>query len=696
MAGGDSAAFQAERFRLTAEEHERLAAIAREMHRRYSAAAFSERRVAQTLEVLAHRGYTILADRRWPGSRTAQVDFVAIGPGGVFIVDAKHWGDLTIAGGLILRGQADVTEDFENLADLADHTRSSLAGLGLAAGEVHAFAVFTNQRALKPYSHYRVTLVSERHLVTEICRAPERLTPPQVDQVLLAVDELFPSYALPTSAAVNASVPEPVLPAESASITLAPVVAEPPLTEQDILDALIEGVLAQPIEAWMSFLHPTQANLVARSFSGPSRVRGAAGTGKTVVALHRAAHLARSGQGRVLVTTFVRTLPAVMQSLLERLAPDIVDRVEFRGVHQFALDVARRRGLQVDLQVDRAERIFETVWGASAVRGIEPSKRYWREEIDSVIRGRGLTSFEDYATLARAGRRRRLTVDQRRVVWDLHVAYDRALSAAGIDDFVTVIAKVEASLRARPLEGFSGVIVDEAQDLSCLQLRMLHALVGDRPDGLHLVGDGQQSIYPGGFTLSEAGISIAGRATVLSTNYRNTAEIVEFAAELVAGDDFVDIEGGSAVADSAAPIPRHGSAPSIARFATRGAHDVALSAALRDARHGSTGWGDIAVLTMSNAASREIAASLSRAGIPSLSLFDYQGEPIDAVKVGTVHRAKGLEFKHVFVARVDARLLGDVASDPESSERERRELDRRALYVAMTRARDALWVGVAA
>lgn len=695
MAGGDSAAFQAERFRLTAEAHERLAALAREMHRRFSVAAFSERRLAHTLEALSTQGYTILADRRWPGSRTAQVDFVAVGPGGVFIVDAKQWGELSIAGGAVYRGEADVTDEFATLADLADGIRSHLADVGLPSGEVHAFAVFTNQRGLKPHEGlYRVTLLDEPGVITRICRMPERLTREQVEKTLLAIDVLFPAYTLPRDIEVAVSVPEPVLPA---AIELAPdPTPEPSLTEQEILDALIEGVLVQPIEAWMSFLHPIQANLVARSFSGPSRVRGAAGTGKTVVALHRAAHLARAGQGRVLVTTFVRTLPAVMRSLLERLAPDTVENVDFRGVHELAMQVAKERALGVNLRVEEADRLFEREWAASAVREIDPSKRYWREEIDAVIRGRGLTSFDQYASLARAGRRRRLTADQRRVVWDLHVAYDRALSSAGIDDFESVIAKVEASLRAHPLEGYAGVIIDEAQDLSCIQLRMLHALVGDRPDGLHLVGDGQQSIYPGGFTLAEAGISVAGRATVLSTNYRNTAEIVEFASALVTGDDFVDIEGGMGRADATSPVPRHGREPEIARFASRSAHDRALTDAVRAARTDTTGWGDIAVLALSNHGVSDVEAALTRAGIPTLSLLSYSGTPTDAVKIGTVHRAKGLEFKHVFVARVDARLLGESSVEPESSDRERRELDRRALYVAMTRARDALWVGVAA
>ncbi len=127
-------------------------------------------------------------------------------------------------------------------------------------------------------------------------------------------------------------------------------------------------------------------------------------------------------------------------------------------------------------------------------------------------------------------------------MWQLYSEYDTALRELGVHDLADVILLAEKSLRANPLAGYSAVIADEAQDLSCASIRMLHALVGDAPDGLNLIGDGQQTIYPGGYTLAEADVSIAGRGVIMTRNYRNTAEIQEFADTMVVDDEFVDIE----------------------------------------------------------------------------------------------------------------------------------------------------------
>jgi hypothetical protein len=694
MSAGDSAAFESQRQRLLAAELDRLAIAAKEMERRFAAAAHSERRLAHTLEVLESRGYIVLADRRWPKSRRTQVDFIVAGPEGVFIVDAKAWRDVTVAGGAVFRDQADVTDDFASIADLADSTRTALADIELAPGEVHALAVFTNKRTFKPTDLYGVTLLSEADVVTRISRAGARLSPDRLGAVVDALDALFPIYKTDTPFEFDLSFVEPVMPEDLPD--LAPEVAEVDrLTAEEIESALVEGVLALPIEDWMAFLHPTQAKLVNRSFSGPSRIRGAAGTGKTVVGLHRAAYLARSNQGKVLVTAFVRTLPAVLESLLERLAPDASDRVEFRGVYSFALGVLKDRGVHVNLEPEEAGRLFDVTWSqyGADLTALDPSGDYWREEINAVIKGRGIRTIDQYSALARTGRRRRLTAEQRRHVWRFYVAYEKARIAAQIYDFPDVILHAAASLRTKPLEGYSAVIIDEAQDLTCMMVRMLHSLVGNRPDGLNLIGDGQQTIYPGGFTLGEANVSIAGRGVVMTTNYRNTFEIVEFAASLVTGDQFVDIEGALSQADATGEILRHGPAPQITRFDSTTLHDQSLVKHVLAVRATGTGYGDVGVLALANWQAAHMVKALNTAGIPTIELTKYDGRSIDAVKVGTVHRAKGLEFKQVLMARTPRALL-DPAPSGENATSERRELDRRALYVAMTRARDGLWVGV--
>lgn len=237
------------------------------------------------------------------------------------------------------------------------------------------------------------------------------------------------------------------------------------------------------------------------------------------------------------------------------------------------------------------------------------------------------------------------------------------------------------------------MVIDEAQDLTAAMIRLLHRLVGDEPDALTLIGDGQQSIYPGGYTLGELGISIAGRGVVMTRNYRNTREIAAFAASLVGESGFVDIESGTRARMDAAEVLRDGVAPVVERFSSAALHDAALLSRVQEllATPG-VHPGDIGVLAQRT---RDVAACvrvLTSAGVPVVELASYDGRVARGVKVGTVKRAKGLEFKHVLVARTPARLVSEQPAGRDAAERV--EMERRELYVAMTRARDGLWVGV--
>jgi hypothetical protein len=694
---GESAGVEAHRQRERANALEKAAAEARATADRYDIAHRTEAVTARILAPLGALGHVLLADRRWPGSKRAQVDMVVVGPGGVFIVDTKAWADVTIANGRISRGQEDVTDDIARLADLRYGTEAALAEIGLAPTEVHAVVALAGKKGIKS-EVASVDIRGDRDLINHITSHHQRLTPTQVDAVLAKCLEYFPPIDGAMERELDLTIPEAVVPRSPMTPMELDLEFEP-----DPAD-LLAGDLEAPIETWMTFLDPAQAKLIRRNFNGPSRIRGAAGTGKTVVGLHRAAYLARSTGGRVLFATYIRTLPAVLRSLLGRLAPDVADRVEFVGIHAFALRVLKERDVSVPKRIAglEARLAFDHAWNAtpasSPLRSERFTKTYWQEEITHVIKGRGLTRFEEYADLARVGRKHPLTVDQRQAVWDLYSEYSEGLRSRGAIDWEDLILLAKDSLLARPLEDFSAVIVDEAQDLSCAMVSMLHSLVGDRPDGLTLIGDGQQTIYPGGYTLAEVGINLAGRGVVLDVNHRNTREILSFAKELVAQDQYVDIEGVDGSGDAVSDVTRTGPAPTIARFSSAALHDAAVLARVSASLSlVGTGLGDIGVLTRTNAQADRFAALLKAAGLRVVSLKNYDGIPVDAIKVGTIKRAKGLEFKQVLLPSVQASMLeapsGSV-NDLGATERERWELDRRELYVGMTRARDGLWVGV--
>ncbi|MEO6505880.1 MAG: UvrD-helicase domain-containing protein [Terrimesophilobacter sp.] len=709
MPAGASAALQAQRMSALATSHLVEAERANAASGRFAAAAIAERRLATRLSPLTSLGYYLLPDRQWPGSKNAQLDLVVVGPSGVWIVDSKHWNNFSVAAGHIYRDQADVTDDVLRLADVANAAEETFAGIGLAPGEVRTLLVMVGHKG-RLGEVGPVEVVGEEDVHRHLAKRGKRLTTSQVERVLVVAMQYFPAYVGSQAEAAAPIVAEPVL-AELPDTLLddgALRGVDELLSEADVRDVLTAADLAAPVEDWMTFLHPTQAALVRRSFNGPARIRGDAGTGKTVVGLHRAAYLARvHPHGRVLFTTFVKTLPAVMSNLLLRLAPDVAGRVEFVHVHGFAARMLRERGVVLNVNSRRASQLLDAAWNAleagqrnrlseraPAAPGDRPVE-YWREEVESVIKGRGLTTFDQYADCARPGRLIRLNLDDRRAVWSLFQAYERSLRAAGIGDFQDQVLLAEAALRRQPQNGYAAVIVDEAQDLSLAMIRMLHSLVGEGPDAFTLIGDGQQSIYPGGYVLSEAGISLAGRGVVLNRNYRNTAEVQEFAARLIVGSTYTDID------DAAAPMAgppvveppvvepvetRHGAPPETPHFPTRADRDRALVARIRRAIDiDGVNLGDIAVLCGTNGEAAAIEKLLADAHLRTLNLLRFVGLPVPAVKVGTVKRAKGLEFKLVVVP---APMTAQSHSGDERAARDIREH-----YVAATRARDALWIG---
>jgi superfamily I DNA/RNA helicase len=316
-----------------------------------------------------------------------------------------------------------------------------------------------------------------------------------------------------------------------------------------------------------------------------------------VVALHRAAYLASQEPGDLLVLSYVKTLPVVLSSLYRRLSPQTADRVTFSGVHRLAFDIAAETGQRTSLDAGAAETCFNLAWARHGRDHLDHLPRsYWQEEVLSVIKGRGLTDFDDYRTLSRTGRRTPLSPELRARVWDLFVDYEQRLADRGVTDFQDLVALALRAVAAGAGPRYRFVLVDEAQDLDLLSVRLAASVLTDQRDGLTLVGDGQQSIYPGGYTLKEAGLSVTGRAAILTTNYRNTRQIVTAARALVMADVFDDLDGTDEAGDRTIDAVRDGAAVLSVVSADAASLDVALSNRLRHDRAIGLQDADAAVL----------------------------------------------------------------------------------------------------
>jgi superfamily I DNA/RNA helicase len=462
-------------------------------------------------------------------------------------------------------------------------------------------------------------------------------------------------------------------------------------------------ILAQPIEDWMIYLHPAQAAAVRRPIGGPARVRGPAGTGKTVVALHRAAFVARElarrgDDGLILVTTFIRSLPVVLGNLFERLAPDVAGRVEFDNVHGWASALLKSRRLPYNVNPSLTGRLFEEALECPAGARLQDaglSFRYLSDEVQYFVKGRALRRVEEYLALPRTSRGTPLRAEQRRDLWEVADRYRSACAREAVRDFGDLLVDALRSLEARPLDRpYAAVIVDEAQDLTEAGLRMLQAAL--RPGGeLLLVGDGQQSIYPGSFSLRSVGLDVRGRSTILTASYRSSRALLEAALAVMAGHRFDDLDEEAVDGRRSVTWVRDGEPPVLRGFADADAErrfvvaDIAARAAA-----GQVGLGDVAVFCTRTADVKAMLALLKQRRIAAQDLTAYKGRTTRAVKVGTYHRAKGLEFKEVYLPHVSAGLVPPATRTTGPSEAE--ELARRQFFVGMTRARDRLvitWAG---
>ncbi|WP_029929687.1 UvrD-helicase domain-containing protein [Nocardia otitidiscaviarum] len=452
-------------------------------------------------------------------------------------------------------------------------------------------------------------------------------------------------------------------------------------------------VLARPFTEWMTFLDPNQLELVHRNFNGPARFSGPAGTGKTVVALHRMARLVKHQPGRVLFTSFVKTLPAYHRSGFLRLAPNAQERAEFIGLHAWMMRFLDERRITLTLNDAAVKNAFARAWqdAREVLSPIEPSPTYWEDEIHRVIKGRGITSLDEYLAIDRTGRNRIILNDSRReAVWDgLYEPYRKNLSARGVADFNDAIDAAITELRAAPLDDpYALVVVDEVQDFTLMELKLVHHIAGGTPASpLLLVGDGQQQVYPGGWRLSDAGIPIVGRGAVLRTNYRNRQAVHEYAKHIDATNSVDDLDGapGFVLRDTEVVLP--GGKTRSETFSRKDAG----SRLVRAITESSLPLSGCAVITATNKAAEDYRNALRRAGIPTLSLEHYDGTQQDVVKVGTVHRAKGMDFAAVFhITEAPSKSLDGLSG----GERDRAELAARQTMVALTRARDYIWIGL--
>ena len=478
-------------------------------------------------------------------------------------------------------------------------------------------------------------------------------------------------------------------------------------------------------EEWMLYLPKQHRRLVNRHyFKGMGRIRGAAGTGKTVVGLHRAVVLGRRYPGElILVTTFSRSLCVYMERLFQRF-PVPPDNVRFVNVDQLASQFLNEHTDKIDgswsLRRQDIEAAFETACKLSVPQETNLDHNYLKEEIQSVIKGRDAKKEEylDSGRFERLGRKRSFKKADREICWRLREAWDKEMKRLGTVDFPDRLVEARNLAEKQSKPRYRAAIVDEAQDLTLVGIQFVRALVAGNPkeklrkDSILMLDDAAQRIYPCGFRPKWAKLDFKGNSDILEVNFRNTKRIFQ-AARAVLGE--VPLSKGAnddGTVDAVHFERGEGDRP-VLIVTNRKELLVLLELIENLVENEGFKLNEIGVFLLRNDDANKLIEFLKGRGIPCVNLKDLLSGPLgDGIRVGTFDRAKGMTYRAVFIPRMGEsqfpfsretngsekpaqaalQFPGNESAPPGEENQEERQLKLDRLYVAMTRARDRLYL----
>lgn len=453
--------------------------------------------------------------------------------------------------------------------------------------------------------------------------------------------------------------------------------------------------LDYPWDKWTVFLHPSQRAMVEKDFSGPARVSGAAGTGKTVVALHRAVHLAKADEdARILLTTFSDALANALKDKCHRLLrpePRIAEQIDVYSLDSVGSRLYKLRGEGKQLVDQQTVRTYIIDHAKNLEQDFTDYFLFkeWEEVVDPLQ----LTTWEAYRDVTRIGRRTRLPVSKREELWKVFAAIFQQLEA---QNEITKAGQFHylANQFAEPntQSPYEYIIVDEAQDIDPPQLRFLGAMAQNRPNSIFFAGDLGQRIFQAPFSWEQLGVKVRGRSRTLRINYRTSHQIRQQADKLLSAI-IEDVDGNKEERKNMQSV-FNGPAPELLRNDTE-KEELQKVAAWIDARlEEGIAPEEIALFVRSESELDRAKAAIAEAGQQACELDERLRTQEGHITLSTMHLAKGLEFRAVAVLAIDEDIIPDAArieaaTDPMGIE-EVYETERHLLYVACTRARDYL------
>jgi superfamily I DNA/RNA helicase len=458
-------------------------------------------------------------------------------------------------------------------------------------------------------------------------------------------------------------------------------------------DQAMQSIMNAPLAQWRIFLHPTQHKLAMGDRSGPVRVLGGAGTGKTVLAMHRAKWLAEhrtlDGQ-KVLVTTFTKNLALDIEDNLKSMCnKETMAKIEVRNLDAWVHAYMRSNKLEHRIVYGRISDAAAQAWQAAlAIKdgALGLMDDFYEQELEQVVLAQGLTTLEEYRTARRTGRGVVLSRSKRDSVWPVFEEYRGQLASRKLKEVDDAYREVAAFMTkeqeaGKKMPAYSAVVVDETQDLGPQALKLLRAIMPAGNNDLFLVGDGHQRIYARNrAAMSKCGIDIRGRSRKLYLNYRTTDEIRKQAVALLEGCEIDNLDDGHDETKRYKSLS-HGPSPLMVTLkgieqATDKALELSRNWLSQTDELGST---SICVITYSNDVRDASAKVFAKAGLKTAVIDENHNlsNTTEIVYFSTMHRAKGLEFDQVIVISPSEYLGDPLETDSK----------RKLIYVALTRAK---------
>ena len=449
-------------------------------------------------------------------------------------------------------------------------------------------------------------------------------------------------------------------------------------------DEALTAIMNAPLAQWRVFLHPTQRKLASKDFSGPARVLGGAGTGKTVLAMHRAKWLAErwapnTGK-KVLFTTFTKNLALdIAENLKSFCSPETLDRIEVRNLDAWVFNYLRSRKYEHRIVYDRKNEAREAWKKALALQEpeLDLSEEFYESELEQVILAQGISTRDEYRMAKRAGRGTVLNRAKRDAIWPIFEEYRHQLSSRKLKEVDDAYRDAAELLAREPVQAYGAIVIDESQDFGPQALKLIRAMLPEGSNDLFFVGDGHQRIYNRNkAALGRCGINIVGRASKLYINYRTTDEIRRNALAYLEGCEIDDLNEGTDE-NSRYKSLSHGPDPFVERAGSTEEAGQLLLRYLKDWQEPS---GLVTCVIVPSQALRDQFRDICKQQGYETGLIeshDTSAAHPGTIWFSTMHRAKGLEFDQVIAVS----NLKPTSPVEETADR------RRLLYVALTRSK---------